>query len=94
MLRRSRAIPAELQRRWGLSRELTAALVRKETDLCTHCGAQLRGRRMAEVVLRTFPEEKADCLRTWVETPEARQKALEKWRAYRAKQTEKQTDAK
>jgi SAM-dependent methyltransferase len=54
-LHRPRAIPAELRRRWGLSPRLASAVVHKETDDCSRCGAKLRARRLARVLLDLYP---------------------------------------
>ena len=55
MLRRERSIPPGLVAAWGLSPRLAKALVDKETLLCSRCGAKLRTRRLARIVMATFP---------------------------------------
>ena len=55
MLYRPRVIPPELQRRWGLSPRLAAAVARKESCDCWRCGAKLRARRMARTILDLYP---------------------------------------
>jgi SAM-dependent methyltransferase len=55
MLYRRRRIERRLEELWGLTPRLGDALARKETGGCTHCGAKLRGRRMAQVVLNLYP---------------------------------------
>src|SRR4051812_42191419 len=75
-LHRPRAIPAELRRRWGLSPRLAAAVVHKETDDCSRCGAKLRARRLARVLLDLYPvgspPKPANSIAAWVGTVEAR----------------------
>lgn len=66
-------IPAELRRRWDLSPRLAAAFAHKETDNCSRCGAKLRARRIAEVLLGLVPTPtRPDSTAAWVRTPEAR----------------------
>jgi SAM-dependent methyltransferase len=55
MLYRRRVVPPRLQKLWGLSPQLAGALARKESGDCSHCGAKLRGRRLAEIVLSLYP---------------------------------------
>ena len=54
-LYRRRVVPHRLEERWGLSPRLAEALARKESNDCAWCGAKLRARRLARVVLDTFP---------------------------------------
>lgn len=54
MLLRPRSIPPKLVSMWGLSKREAAALVRKETLVCSRCGAKLRSRRLACVLISTF----------------------------------------
>jgi SAM-dependent methyltransferase len=74
MLYRRRVIPPRLEELWGLSPQLAAALARKESGDCSHCGAKLRGRRLAQVLLRLYPvghpPAPARSLARWVEYPE------------------------
>jgi len=55
MLYRRRIIPPKLVTLWGLSPEVAEALARKESSHCSNCGAQLRARRLAEVLLKVYP---------------------------------------
>lgn len=71
-LHRPGVVPAELARRWGLTPRLVAAVAHKETDLCSRCGAKLRARRLARVLLDLDPAGGARSVAGWVGTPEAR----------------------
>ena len=55
MIYRRRVIPPELVRRWGLSERAARAVARKESSECSRCGAKLRGRRLARVLLDLYP---------------------------------------
>jgi SAM-dependent methyltransferase len=55
MLFRRRVIPRRLEQLWGLTPPLAMALARKESSNCSSCGAKLRARRMAAVILQTYP---------------------------------------
>ena len=57
MLYRRWVIPDELERRWGLSPRLAESLAHKESNDCAHCGAKLRVRRLAAVLLDLYPTE-------------------------------------
>lgn len=72
MLRRPRAVTPRLVELWGLSRRQAAALIRKETLLCRACGAPLRARRIAYVILEVYRDPGARSLREWTDTPRAR----------------------
>lgn len=76
MLYRRRVIPPKLVERWGLTPRLAAALARKESSNCAGCGAKLRARRMAEVLLKRFTDpnlpDRPSSLRDWVEMAAAR----------------------
>ncbi len=76
MLYRRRVIPRRLRELWGLSPRLAEALARKESSDCAHCGAKLRCRRIAQVVMKTYPVASppapARSLAEWVSHPEAR----------------------
>jgi SAM-dependent methyltransferase len=76
MLYRRRVIPPRLQQLWRLSPRLAVALARKESCDCAHCGAKLRARRLAQVVLTLYPvgapPAPARSLADWVEHPEAK----------------------
>jgi SAM-dependent methyltransferase len=69
MLYRRRVVRPRLEELWGLSPRLAEALARKESSDCSHCGAKLRGRRLAEVLLRLYP----------VGNPPAPARSLAKW---------------
>jgi SAM-dependent methyltransferase len=71
MLYRRRVIPDRLVELWGLSPRQAVALARKESSDCSACGAKLRARRIAEVVLDLFPTG-ARSLRDWAESRVAR----------------------
>ncbi len=75
MLYRRRVIPRRLEELWGLSPRLAEALARKESSDCAHCGAKLRCRRIAQVLLTLFPvgtpPAPARSLAEWVEHPES-----------------------
>jgi SAM-dependent methyltransferase len=75
MLFRRRVIPPKLAELWGLSPRLAAALARKESSNCAACGAKLRARRLAEVILQTFPVGEPPVpvrsLVDWARSPEA-----------------------
>ncbi len=62
-------ITPELERRWKLSRALGASVARKESSDCCWCGAKLRARRLAEVILDHFnapsTEAKLHSIRQW-----------------------------
>src|SRR4051812_7933840 len=55
MLFRRRVIPRRLEELWGLSPRVAEALARKESSDCARCGAKLRARRMAWVILQLYP---------------------------------------
>jgi SAM-dependent methyltransferase len=74
MLYRRRVVRPRLEELWGLSPALAEALARKESCDCAHCGAKLRARRLAEVLLQLFPvgnpPAPARSLAEWVGRPE------------------------
>ncbi|MGP0061990.1 MAG: class I SAM-dependent methyltransferase [Isosphaeraceae bacterium] len=76
MLYRRRVIPHRLEELWGLSPRLAEALARKESCDCVHCGAKLRCRRIARVLLSLYPvggpPAPVRSLAEWVEYPEIR----------------------
>jgi SAM-dependent methyltransferase len=76
MLYRRRVIPARLEELWGLSPRLAEALARKESLDCAWCGAKLRARRLARVLLETFPPgdsgAPARSVADWVREPRSR----------------------
>jgi len=73
MLYRRRVIPRRLEELWGITPQLAEAFARKESCLCSHCGAALRGRRLAHVLLSLYPvgppPAPARSLARWVEEP-------------------------
>ena len=73
MLYRRRVIPPRLVELWGLSALQAEALARKESGDCSACGAKLRARRLAEVLLGLYPSDAGHSpdLRAWAKTPEA-----------------------
>lgn len=71
MLRRPRSIPRKLIAMWGLTPRLAEALIRKETLRCSRCGAKLRARRLAEVLVELGPRDRGfRSVRDWVASPE------------------------
>jgi SAM-dependent methyltransferase len=76
MLYRRRVIPDRLAELWGLSPKLAEALARKESLDCGACGAKLRGRRMALVVMDLYrvegvsPASPPMSLRSWAKHPD------------------------
>jgi len=74
MLYRRRVIPPRLVELWGLTPRLAEAFARKESCACAHCGATLRGRRIARVLLSLYgvgaPPAPVRSLARWVERPE------------------------
>jgi len=62
-------IPPRLEALWGLSPRLAEALARKESSQCAWCGASLRARRLAHVLLETYP----------VGTPPAPARSVVEW---------------
>jgi SAM-dependent methyltransferase len=75
MLYRRRVIPEKLVELWGLTARLAEALARKESCDCAWCGAKLRIRRLAAVVLDLYPagntSASARSVRAWTRLPEA-----------------------
>jgi Methyltransferase domain len=69
MLYHRRVVPRRLEELWGLTPRLAEALARKESCACSHCGAKLRGRRIAQVLLQLYP----------VGTPPAPARSLAQW---------------
>ena len=70
-----RVVPARLEELWELSPQLARALAAKESSSCAWCQAKLRGRRLARVILDTYPvgtpPAPASSLKEWVGTNEA-----------------------
>lgn len=73
---RRRVIPPKLIERWGLTLAQADALSRKESSDCAFCGAKLRARRLAEMLLRLYPigspPTPARSVAVWVRSPDAR----------------------
>ena len=69
-------IPPRLEELWGLSPRVAEALARKESSQCAWCGASLRARRLALVLLETYPvgtpPAPAHSVVEWARHPEAR----------------------
>jgi SAM-dependent methyltransferase len=76
MIERRRVVPRRLEELWGLSPALARALARKESSNCAGCGAKLRARRMARVLLDLYPVGRppapAGSLAGWVRHDEVR----------------------
>lgn len=72
-LYRRRVIPPRLEQLWGMTPRAAVAMAHKESDDCSWCGAKLRCRRLADVILTTFPvDPPAATIREWVEHPSIR----------------------
>src|SRR5687767_10364676 len=54
MLYRRWVVPPKLEAMWGLPPRLAEALARKESLDCGWCGAKLRARRLAEVIVERY----------------------------------------
>lgn len=80
MLYRRRVIPPLLAEWWGLTPDLADALARKESCDCAVCGAKLRTRRLAAVLLELYPvgspPRPAPSVRAWARSGEARRLAV------------------
>jgi SAM-dependent methyltransferase len=74
MLLRRRSIPPKLVAMWGLSSREAEALIRKETLVCVFCGAKLRARRLAQIVIESYPGsgDAPKSLREWATSPESK----------------------
>jgi hypothetical protein len=76
VLYRRWVIPPKLEQLWGLSPGLAEALARKESSDCSFCGAKLRVRRLAQVLLELYPvgapPAPARSIRSWVDHTEVR----------------------
>jgi Methyltransferase domain len=76
MLYRRRVIPRRLEEVWGLSPRLAEAMARRESDECARCGGKLRARRLARILLETYPVGRpprpARSVAEWVRHPEAK----------------------
>ena len=72
-----RVIPPKLEELWGLTPPLAVALARKESMSCAWCGAKLRARRLARVLLEHYligsPPAPARSVAAWVRSHEARE---------------------
>ncbi len=77
MLVRQRVIPRKLVELWGVPPRVTAALARRESSHCASCGSTLRVRRIAAVILKSFPisapPAPARSIREWTRSPQAAQ---------------------
>jgi SAM-dependent methyltransferase len=75
MLYRRRVVPRRLEALWGLSPRLAAALARRESYECAWCAGKLRARRLARILLETYPigepPQSARSVAAWVRHPEA-----------------------
>jgi SAM-dependent methyltransferase len=75
ILYRRWVIPPKLEELWGLSPRGAEALARKESNDCGLCGAKLRARRLARVLLDRYPvgspPAPARSVRAWVRSTEA-----------------------
>jgi hypothetical protein len=71
-LYRRRVVPPTLEERWGLTPRLAEALARKESNDCAWCGAKLRARRLAQVLLDLGGAPRARSITEWVKRPEVR----------------------
>jgi len=61
-------IPPKLEQFWGMTPKVAQAMAHKESDDCAFCGAKLRCRRLADVLLATYPTEPpASSIRQWVQ---------------------------
>lgn len=78
MLFLRRVVPPRLAELWGLSPQRAEALARRESSNCFWCGAKLRARRIARVLLETYPTAGAaelspfPSVAAWVRHPEFR----------------------
>ncbi|WP_406696391.1 methyltransferase domain-containing protein [Singulisphaera sp. Ch08] len=74
MLYQPRLVPPRLAELWGLSPQWTEAIARRESCNCAWCGAKLRARRIAAVLLATYPvgdpSKLASSVAAWVRRPE------------------------
>jgi hypothetical protein len=72
-LYRRRVIPPKLEQLWGLTPRLAEALARKESMDCAWCGAKLRARRIASVLMEMYtPLDRPASLAGWVRMPDIR----------------------
>ncbi len=76
MIYRRGVICDRLTELWGLSPRLAESFARKESCICTHCGASLRVRRLAQALLATYRVASAAramrSLAQWAAQPEIR----------------------
>ncbi len=76
MLYGRRIIPRKLVEMWDIPPDLANALARKESCFCSHCGANLRARRIAQTLLSLYrvgsPPTSCRSIAQWVEHPEPR----------------------
>jgi hypothetical protein len=75
MLYYRRIIPTRLVELWRISPALAESFARKESCFCSRCGASLRARRLAQVVLSLYPvgtpPAPARSLADWVESADS-----------------------
>jgi SAM-dependent methyltransferase len=73
MVLRTRVIPPRLRRLWELTPGQAEALARKETSDCLGCGAKLRCRRLARVLMELYPVAGVPprSLADWASRPES-----------------------
>lgn len=76
ILYRRWVIPPRLEELWELSPAVAEALARKESSNCVWCGAKLRARRLADVLLRVFPvgspPKPVRSVAAWIKVPAIR----------------------
>jgi hypothetical protein len=60
-------ITLQLQKAWGISDNVVEAFNRKESMFCTYCGASLRIRRLAAVLMQTCAQMSGISSRSFVE---------------------------
>ena len=71
MLHRRDVIPPRLVELWGISPRLAEAFACKESFNCSACGAKLRARRIARVILDLYPaSEPIASVAEWARRPE------------------------
>ncbi len=72
MLHRPGVIPDRLVELWGITPRLAEAFARKESLDCSACGAKLRARRLARMILDQYPtRDVATSIVTWARRPES-----------------------
>ncbi|SIO62683.1 Methyltransferase domain-containing protein [Singulisphaera sp. GP187] len=75
MLYQASLVPSRLAELWGLAPHWIEAVARRESCNCAWCGAKLRARRIARVLLETYPTgdppTSAASVAAWVRRAEA-----------------------